>query len=65
MEVFVTFFDFNGNFNGKMAKIWASEVSLKRASKMQLRNVDLRYVGHSIQIPLNHSDFKKLKCFLK
>ena len=31
-------------------KIWPSGVSPKRASKMQLRDVDLRSVGHSIQI---------------
>ena len=30
-------------------KIWSSGVSPKKASKMQLRNVDLRSVGHSSQ----------------
>ena len=36
---------------------WPSGVSLKRASKMQLRNVDLRYVGHSIQKLWTKMDF--------
>ena len=43
LEVFVTFFDFNGNFNGKMAKIWASEVSLKRT------------LSHMVQWPNGHT----------
>ena len=30
-------------------KIWSSGVSPKKASKMQLRDVDLRFVGHSSQ----------------
>ena len=30
-------------------KIWPSGVSPKRASEMQLRDLDLRSVGHSIQ----------------
>jgi hypothetical protein len=30
-------------------KIWSSGVSPKKASKMQLRNVDLRSVGLSVQ----------------
>ena len=32
-----------------MRPTWACGVSLKRAQKMQLRNVDLRSVGHSNQ----------------
>ena len=34
---------------GICEKIWSSGVSPKKASKMQLRNVDLRSVGHSSQ----------------
>ena len=30
-------------------KIWPNGVSLKRASKMQLRDVDLRSIGYSIE----------------
>ena len=34
---------------GIFEKIWSSGVSPKKASKMQLRNVDLRSVGPSVQ----------------
>ena len=34
---------------GKVRQTWPSGVSLKRAQKMQLSNVDLRSVGHSHQ----------------
>ena len=30
-------------------KTWPNWVSLKRASKMKFRDIDLRHVGHSIQ----------------
>ena len=46
-------------------KIWSSGVSPKKASKMQLRNVDLRSVGPSVQKLWPTTFFaKKMPCIL-
>ena len=54
--------------NGHMGiceKIWSSGVSPKRASKMQLRNVNLRSVGPSVQKLWPTTFFaKKMPCIL-
>ena len=54
--------------NGHMGiceKIWSSGVSPKRASKMQLRDVDLRSVGPSVQKLWPTTFFaKKMPCIL-
>ena len=50
---------------GICEKIWSSGVSPKRASKMQLRNVNLRSVGPSVQKLWPTTFFaKKMPCIL-
>ena len=50
---------------GICEKIWSSGVSPKRPSKMQLRNVNLRSVGHSVQKLWPTTFFaKKMPCIL-
>ena len=50
---------------GICEKIWSSGVSPKRASKMQLRNVDLRSVGPSVQKLWPTTFFaRKMPCIL-
>ena len=50
---------------GICEKIWSSGVSPKRASKMQLRNVDLRSIGPSVQKLWPTTFFaKKMPCIL-
>ena len=50
---------------GICEKIWSSGVSPKKASKMQLRNVDLRSVGPSVQKLWPTTFFaKKMPCIL-
>ena len=44
---------------GKVRRTWPSGVSLKRAQKMQLRQVDLRSVGHSNQKLSQKIDFRE------
>ena len=51
---------------GICEKIWSSGVSPKRASKMQLRNVNLRFVGPSVQKLWPTTFFaKKMPCILQ
>ena len=45
-------------------KIWPSGVSPKRALKMQLRDVDLRSVGPSVQKLWPKKFPQKMPCFL-
>ena len=50
---------------GHMQKIWSSRVSPKRALKMELRDVDLRSVGPSVQKLWPTTFFaKKMPCIL-
>ena len=50
---------------GICEKIWSSGVSPKRPSKMQLRNVNLRSVGPSVQKLWPTTFFaKKMPCIL-
>ena len=50
---------------GICEKIWSSGVSPKRPSKMQLRNVNLRSVGPSVQKLWPNTFFaKKMPCIL-
>ena len=50
---------------GICEKIWSSGVSPKRASKMQLRNVDLRSIGPSVQKLWPTTFFaRKIPCIL-
>ena len=50
---------------GICEKIWSSGVSPKKASKMQLRNVDLRSVGPSVQKLWPTTFFaRKMPCIL-
>ena len=50
---------------GICEKIWSSGVSPKRASKMQLRNVDLRSIGPSVQKLWPTTFFaRKMPCIL-